>query len=191
MIVASVDPSSKQSAFVVLDMSARPRLLEWAKLDRPALVARLMDGGFDALTIELVEGVAFDPARARDLIASERGGGVAEGFALAMGWRHHLMTARKWRGDWLGFPTASDKAIRIAVEATIDLSGDFPRIYADDRPDVYDAIGTAIASAAHLGLPRVGIPTATRAAIDAEMRAVRAGASKKRKATMAARKAAS
>lgn len=189
MILTGIDPGSRENAVATLDMSGkRPRLVSWQKVSRADLCAFVL--GCDLLlAIETVEGVAFDPVRAADLIQTQGAACVAEGIAIARGLRCECLSGRTWRGGWLGYPTASDKAIRMAVEATVDF-GDIPRIYADDRKHIYDAIGVAIAAAPRFGFRRVVIPPLVMAKITEEMGQVRQKAARKRAATMAKKRAA-
>lgn len=188
-LLTGIDPGSHENAVATLDMSgARPRLISWAKLAREEL-ATFVSGMSGNLVIEMVEGVAFDPVRAADLIQTQRAAGGAECVAIASGVRYECLSGRVWRGEWLRFPTASDKAIRIAVEAVVDFA-DLPRIYAKDRKHIYDAVGVALAAAPRFGLRRVAIPAAAMGQIAEEMSGVRRKSTKKRAATLAKKKAA-
>ncbi len=189
-LVCGVDPGSRENAIATLDMSGRrPCLLSWSKLSREEL-ATFVSGMSGFLAIEMVEGVAFDPVRAADLIQTQRAAGGAEAVAHVNGVRYECLSGREWRGAWLGYPTASDKAIRVAIEATVDFDADLPRIYATDRKHIYDAIGVAIAAAPRFGFRRVAIPVLVMAEIAREMGTVRQKAARKRAVTMAKKGAA-
>lgn len=188
-LLSGIDPGSRENAIVTLDMSGkRPRLVSWQKVSLDGMCSFVL--GCDLLlAIETVEGIAFDPARAADLIRTEGAAREAKGIAIARGLRTECLSGRTWRGGWLGYPTASDKAIRIAVEATVDFSPDLPRIYATDRKHIYDAIGVAVAAAPRFGFQRIVIPPLAVVKIAEEMGDVRKRAAKKaakkRSATMA------
>ena len=187
-LLCGVDPGSRTNAVATLDMSGkRPCLLSWCTLTREEL-ATFVSGMSGFLAIEMVEGVAFDPVRAADLIQTQRAAGGAECVAHVNGVRYECLSGRDWRGEWLRFPTASDKAIRVAIEATVDFDADLPRIYATDRKHIYDAIGVAIAAAPRFGLRRVAIPALAMAEIAREMGVVRQKAAKKRAVTLAKKK---